>query len=693
LPHVVVQLYSSKKQGQRELAEERLHSADAQQLLRQLVEIYPQTTLVLDALDECDPKTRRSLVNLLDDLVQGAGRPVKVFIASRLDQDIKERFEGGPNVAIRAVDNRDDIARYVGAEIASRPDWTRKVSDSLCEEVVQTLSLKSQGMYVAAAYDPTSPAPLLLFKSLHAHTRQTDRFQWAALQLDQVFELWRESDIRARLGKLPKNLEQTYNELLVTIRSQPGSAPAVAERAFQWVMCAIRPLKADELVSVVWHDPDTNDTLQQVDITIDFVMRACRNLLVLDPQEKTCGFAHLSVQEYFENRVWSVSQSHGLVARTCLSLLIAASREVSRATTPSAIDLRIVESTGLSAATDYSGEQYVVKYWPKHIIKHGEENPDPRSALILKSFLESMDASSMAYQHWQKRLGKYLTCDTFRLAPSTSASFSICYYGFDRLIADWWEYGFEDPSQRNDQGDSLLHLAVMSNSLAVTKRLLDYGLDVNLPNGRGSSPLILAAERADISLIQLLLSTKADVHFQGGYYGYPLSAAAYWGREDMVKLLLHAGADVNYEGGKYGCPLSTAAYSGRSGVVELLLNAGANTNLPGGEYGSPLGAAAIKGRKRVMKLLLDAGADVNHGGGEYGCPLIAAAYSGKKEVVKLLLDAGGDVNHEGGKYGCPLSAAAYSGTKEVVELLLVAGAVVNVDGRVYDAVQQITGAG
>ncbi len=204
------------------------------------------------------------------------------------------------------------------------------------------------------------------------------------------------------------------------------------------------------------------------------------------------------MQEYFENRVWKISKAHELVARTCLSLLIAASREMPRAAAPSATDLTASESTGDSATTDYSGEQYILKYWPKHMREHGEDNPDPRSALLLKAFLESMNASSLAYQHWQKRLGKGLTCSSSRLAPSTSASFSICYYGFDRLIADWWEKGFEDPCQRNDQGDSLLHLAVMNNSIAVTKRLLGYGLEVNLPNGQGSSPLILAAKRADI---------------------------------------------------------------------------------------------------------------------------------------------------------------------------------------------------
>ncbi len=146
LPHALAQLYRSKKQQQRELAEDCLHEADAAQLLCQLAGVFPQTTLVLDALDECDAETRLSLVNLLEELVRKASRPVKIFISSRLDQDIKQRYESGPNVAIRAADNQDDISRYVEAKMAERPDWSGKMSSSLLEEVVQTLTDKSDGM-------------------------------------------------------------------------------------------------------------------------------------------------------------------------------------------------------------------------------------------------------------------------------------------------------------------------------------------------------------------------------------------------------------------------------------------------------------------------------------------------------------------------------------------------------------------
>jgi predicted NACHT family NTPase len=60
--------------------------------LLESVNLYPKTTIVLDALDECDPKSRRHLVDAIELLLQQSGRPLKVFISSRPDRDIRERF-------------------------------------------------------------------------------------------------------------------------------------------------------------------------------------------------------------------------------------------------------------------------------------------------------------------------------------------------------------------------------------------------------------------------------------------------------------------------------------------------------------------------------------------------------------------------------------------------------------------------
>jgi hypothetical protein len=65
-----------------------------------------------------------------------------------------------------------------------------------------------------------------------------------------------------------------------------------------------------------------------INIDVDFVLNACRNLLTLDPNQGTWKFAHLSVQEYFEDlyRVrrlleWSYCSAHAMAAKMCLLLL------------------------------------------------------------------------------------------------------------------------------------------------------------------------------------------------------------------------------------------------------------------------------------------------------------------------------------------------------------------------------------
>jgi Cdc6-like AAA superfamily ATPase len=144
--HELAQLYNSNKQ--RGFPESWLPDTEARHLLRRFTACYPQTTLIFDALDDCDEQTRMPFVDYLEDLTCSAAKPIKVFISSRLDGDIKERFESGPNVAITATEKADDIARFVEAEIAARPQWNRKLSASTHEKIVWTLCEKDNGMYV-----------------------------------------------------------------------------------------------------------------------------------------------------------------------------------------------------------------------------------------------------------------------------------------------------------------------------------------------------------------------------------------------------------------------------------------------------------------------------------------------------------------------------------------------------------------
>jgi hypothetical protein len=145
IQHSLVQLYYQKRKTG--FASGRLKIEESRDILLQLVRTYPQTTLVLDALDECHKETRTQLVDILDALVTQSPKPVKIFISSRPDQDIKHRFGHGPNVHIKATDNRDDIAKFVNDKLNNSPEyWQNSINRDLKREICETLVDKSEGM-------------------------------------------------------------------------------------------------------------------------------------------------------------------------------------------------------------------------------------------------------------------------------------------------------------------------------------------------------------------------------------------------------------------------------------------------------------------------------------------------------------------------------------------------------------------
>lgn len=87
------------------------------QLIMQLIELYPQTTIIVDAMDECNPTTRADLLRALEHILQTSSSLVKVFVSSRDDQDIVLKLSGYPNLAIDSRRNSDDIAQFVNAEV------------------------------------------------------------------------------------------------------------------------------------------------------------------------------------------------------------------------------------------------------------------------------------------------------------------------------------------------------------------------------------------------------------------------------------------------------------------------------------------------------------------------------------------------------------------------------------------------
>ena len=107
-------------------------------------------TIVIDALDECDPTRRHELLDSLDHIIQNSANVVKILVSSRDDGDILCRLGTSPNLYISAKYNAEDIRRFIRHEISSSIEKKRllggRVSDHLRNVVIDTLEAGSQGM-------------------------------------------------------------------------------------------------------------------------------------------------------------------------------------------------------------------------------------------------------------------------------------------------------------------------------------------------------------------------------------------------------------------------------------------------------------------------------------------------------------------------------------------------------------------
>jgi hypothetical protein len=93
-----------------------LQMDESLQLILQLIEQYPITTIVIDAMDECNPEKRHELLKALEKILQNSSSLVKIFVSSRNDQDIVLRLRHYPNLEIDSQRNGDDIARFVNKQ-------------------------------------------------------------------------------------------------------------------------------------------------------------------------------------------------------------------------------------------------------------------------------------------------------------------------------------------------------------------------------------------------------------------------------------------------------------------------------------------------------------------------------------------------------------------------------------------------
>ena len=602
--------------------------------------------------------------------------------------------------------NSADITRFVECEvqrlITKRILLDGKVSKKLKERILETLINGAQGM-----------------------------FRWVEMSLEALSCIKYAPDFEEALGRLPKKLSGLYDIIYKQIDQTETHGRHVAIEALTWLLCAQRLLSAEELLAAVHavdagasSDSDEDDVSGETGFAENDVLRLCRNLVVIDSEQRTFRFAHQSVREYLLGKSeYTITRQHALATERCIDVYL---------TEPSA-GPRVSRSMQQNDILRH----YAGAYWPVHYTYVGDCD-FPETHEKVSRFLMEGTRTSHYYIHWassirseddasgfpglNQALGVDLTDRLhFKLCaaistPETHRSVA-CAFGFSRFLKDP-ALSTMEVNQRQKFGEcefTFLVFAVEFGYDQIVQLLLDQGADINAKSGYFGNALGTAIARGDDKLVQILFDRGADINTQSDYrsalwatsfaenekvmqilldkevdievrrdnygtiirnYGTIMKAASSGGYDKVVQMLFDKGVDIDIK--DYGYALRMASGEGDQKVVQMLLDK--RVDIDAQDYDIALLKASERDREKVVLMLLDRGADVNAQGGELGNALQVASYIGYKKMVQVLLNRGADINAQGGYFGNALQAASSGGHDKIVQILLDEGADINAQG-------------
>ncbi|KAI1754837.1 hypothetical protein F4782DRAFT_491746 [Xylaria castorea] len=568
--------------------------------------------LLVDALDECDEKDVRGVVDffqtLSDNAVEG-GVELRICLSSRHYPQVsmKKNLE---LIVERRQEHERDITTYVEEKLYTENDCIKS----------QTL-VKANGI-----------------------------FMWVILvvaMLNKAYDEGRDEAMQKALDEVPKDLEGVFATLL----DVGDSHKAELIRMLQWVLFSRRPLKPEELYVAAVREP-----LPSYEVIQRRITSSSKGLIEVRKEKgrtkekavtELVQFIHLSVNDFLcrNNRLETLDPSlkPDAIGASHARLWAYCWRYIKRLDTTS-INLKHTTSTNweyiMSNEFGYTsehtreytrelfGSRQFLSYATSYILEHADE------AL-------SNDAIG---RRFDSDIAQWLAADDDWLGWLLLAEiFHNCYMPNS---LPWSLQGGVD--ETGNAG--IVYILANSYYRNLLKLAINHGADLNARGGNYGNVLQSACYIGkNYKIIELLLENGADINAQGGLYGNALQAACLCPNNcEIIKLLLENGANANAQGGLYGNALQAACNKYDSKIITLLLENGADVNAQGGLYGNALQAAcANKDNCEIIELLLEKGANVNACGGLHSNALQAArTKKDNYKDVKLLLENGADINAE-----------------------------------------------
>ena len=563
IPTSLETLFSSYENGNRQPSLDSLLEA-----MSSIIQEFPQSYIVLDALDECTHRTE--LMTILERVAEWKLDELHVLVTSRKEHEIERSLESivttQNTICLQSEVVDRDISTYVCQRLFDDKTLSKWQKDSQIRHQIETALMNgAHGMYVYLRS---------VFKS---NIKIINRFRWAVCQLDTLGKCRNRLALRKSLETLPPTLDETYDRILCAIDTEDSK---YADRILRWLAFAARPLILEEIAEVVAIDVERSPAFDSEEVLEDplEVLSICSSLVTITTTKgdqsttKVVAFAHYSVKEYLTSE--RILQSRA--ARYSIQD-IACNEFIAKACIGYLLQFQTLDSLSSEKIQESKLALYTAEFWITHA-----KAAAPETEALSRLIMELFSTVNNTYQNWTR----IYNLDDPRKGPN-----------FDRILA-------EVPAP--------LYYASLSGLVNIVALLVfEDGVDINAQGGAFGNALQAASIEGHDKTVELLLAHGADINVQGGPYGNALQAASIRGYNKTVELLLGHGADINAQGGPYGSALQAASARGHNKIVELLLAHGADINAQGSFYSSALQAASIEGHDKTVELLLAHGASLS----------------------------------------------------------------------------------
>ncbi|KZP14977.1 hypothetical protein FIBSPDRAFT_896191 [Athelia psychrophila] len=348
-----------------------------QATLQGMIGEFQHVYIVIDALDEC--ADRDKLLRWVKDISRCPGGKLHIMLSSRRERDIEDNL-----VDIKGLER----VSFAGG--SANPDIVKFVDERLTELII---------------WIHLDPEIRILVRDALLEGADGS-FRWVALQLKELSRCPNVRALKQKLRELPKDLEETYQQLLSSCSSSQAND---LWRFLNWVAFSARPITLEELAEVVTidfplgsrpcYDRDLRYVVPRDVLTVcsGFITEFEASQTLLTRYPGIVKLSHMSVKDYLlSDQISSgaaayysitASQAHCLIAQTSLAYLVHPG---------------ILHSLDNASVATLPLAHYAAEHWTAHF-RGCNDIPPPVSLRKLLSHL--FVSAPNAYANWMVLVG------------------------------------------------------------------------------------------------------------------------------------------------------------------------------------------------------------------------------------------------------------------------------------------------